>query len=339
MLSKNVPVQMIAHCGADGSMQPLRFRFEDAEHVLHTVRISEVLDSRRVEYVGIEAFLFVCKQFHLSRWTLFIFFLLATVSVAVKRWMLRRVLRRFREHGYNLKHVLLVGCGEQAPAYCRAVQADRTLGFCIDHYLAPRDCLPGISYLGTYDAIANVLDRQNPDAAVLSCSDSRVPPEIIFDAGLGDLFTIRTAGQIIDDAVLASLEYAVDHLHVSLLMVMGHEGCGAVALGAEQLDALIADSTSDPESSLESADAMAELDERIASSDSIVLRSVGMSVWQAREAELDTSEDFERVHVARTIEELVTRSEIIQDALAHDRLMIVGARYQLSTGKVEVLSF
>ena len=175
----------------------------------------------------------------------------------------------------------------------------------------------------------SLIDRQNPDAAVLSCSDSRVPPEIIFDAGLGDLFTIRTAGQIIDDAVLASLEYAVDHLHVSLLMVMGHEGCGAVALGAEQLDALIADSTSDPESSLESADAMAELDERIASSDSIVLRSVGMSVWQ----------DFERVHVARTIEELVTRSEIIQDALAHDRLMIVGARYQLSTGKVEVLSF
>ena len=96
----------------------------------------------------------------------------------------------------------------------------------------------------------SLIDRQNPDAAVLSCSDSRVPPEIIFDAGLGDLFTIRTAGQIIDDAVLASLEYAVDHLHVSLLMVMGHEGCGAVALGAEQLDALIADSTSDPESSL-----------------------------------------------------------------------------------------
>lgn len=102
----------------------------------------------------------------------------------------------------------------------------------------------------------SLIDRQNPDAAVLSCSDSRVPPEIIFDAGLGDLFTIRTVRQIIDDAVLASLEYAVDHLHVSLLMVMGHEGCGAVALGAEQLDALIADSTSDPESSLESADAM-----------------------------------------------------------------------------------
>ena len=88
--------------------------------------------------------------------------------LALVREVKRRVLRRFREHGYNLKHVLLVGCGEQAQAYCRAVQADRTLGFCIDHYLAPRDCLPGISYLGTYDAIANVLDRQNPDEVVIA---------------------------------------------------------------------------------------------------------------------------------------------------------------------------
>ena len=61
MLSKNVPVQMIAHCGADGSMQPLRFRFEDSEHQLHTVHITEIIDSRFVEYVGIETFVFLCK--------------------------------------------------------------------------------------------------------------------------------------------------------------------------------------------------------------------------------------------------------------------------------------
>ena len=61
MANRNLPVQVLAACGVDGQMQPLRFRFEDAEHVLHTVRISEVLDSRMVEYVGIEAFLFVCK--------------------------------------------------------------------------------------------------------------------------------------------------------------------------------------------------------------------------------------------------------------------------------------
>ena len=61
MLSKNVPVQMIAHCDADGTMKPLRFRFEDEAHMLHTVQICEVVDSRRVEYVGIEALVYVCK--------------------------------------------------------------------------------------------------------------------------------------------------------------------------------------------------------------------------------------------------------------------------------------
>ncbi|KAA8818616.1 carbonic anhydrase [Bifidobacterium vespertilionis] len=184
-----------------------------------------------------------------------------------------------------------------------------------------------------------LIDRQNPDAAVLACSDSRVPPEIVFDAGLGDLFTVRTAGQIIDDAVLASLEYAVAKLHVSLLVILGHEGCGAIDTAAAELDAMIAATTEDPAGSLEAADEMADLDERIAEADSIILRTVGLSVWQARESELEEHADFERVHVARTIEELVTRSEVIQNALAHDRLMIVGARYQLTTGKVEVLSF
>ena len=129
---------------------------------------SLLLRSNTIIFGILLAFFFAFKQFHLSRWTLFVFFALATIAVAVKRWFLRRLLRSFREHGYNLKHVLLVGCGEQAQAYCRAVQADRTLGFCIDHYLAPRDCLPGISYLGTYDAIANVLDRQNPDEVVIA---------------------------------------------------------------------------------------------------------------------------------------------------------------------------
>ena len=61
----------------------------------------------------------------------------------------------------------------------------------------------------------SLIDTQNPDAAVLSCSDSRVPPEIIFDAGLGDMFTVRTAGEMLDQAVLQTLEYAVSSLHVS----------------------------------------------------------------------------------------------------------------------------
>mgnify|MGYP000037192446 FL=1 len=103
------------------------------------------------------------------------FFALATIAVAVKRWFLRRLLRSFREHGYNLKHVLLIGCGEQAQAYCRAVQNDRTLGFCVDSYLAPRDCLPGIAYRGTYDALAHVLEHAAPDEVVIALEADEYP--------------------------------------------------------------------------------------------------------------------------------------------------------------------
>ena len=87
------------------------------------------------------------------------------------------------------------------------------------------------------------------------------------------------------------------------------------------------------------ADSITDLDERIAEAESIMLRTVGFSIWQAHESELESNEDFERVHIARTIEELVDRSDVIRQALAEDRLMLVGARYQLDSGKGEVLSF
>lgn len=69
---------------------------------------------------------------------------------------------------------------------------------------------------------------QRPFAAVLCCSDSRVPPEIVFDQALGDIFVVRVAGNVLDDAALGSLEYAVEHLRVPLVVVLGHEKCGAV---------------------------------------------------------------------------------------------------------------
>ncbi|MBA3973821.1 MAG: carbonic anhydrase [Candidatus Solibacter sp.] len=72
-------------------------------------------------------------------------------------------------------------------------------------------------------------DGQHPYAVILGCSDSRVPPELIFDEGLGDLFVIRDAGNVVDDEVLGSIEYAVEHLGVRLVVVLGHEKCGAVA--------------------------------------------------------------------------------------------------------------
>jgi carbonic anhydrase len=70
---------------------------------------------------------------------------------------------------------------------------------------------------------------QHPYAIVLTCSDSRVPPEHIFDAGIGEIFVVRTAGNIADAVALGSLEYAAEHLHAPLLLVLGHESCGAVS--------------------------------------------------------------------------------------------------------------
>ena len=142
---------------------------------------SLLLRSNALLFAMLLAFFFVYKEFHLSRWTLLIFFVLATLAVALKRWMLRRLLRAFRDKGYNLKHVLLIGCGEQARAYCDAIARDRTLGYCIDSYLAPRDCLPGLSYLGSYEAVSKVLSRINPDEVViaLEAEEYHYLPDII----------------------------------------------------------------------------------------------------------------------------------------------------------------
>jgi len=76
--------------------------------------------------------------------------------------------------------------------------------------------------------LREVESGQHPFAVVLSCSDSRVSPEIVFDQGLGDLFVIRVAGNVTDDTVIGSIEYAVEHLKAPLVVVLGHQGCGAV---------------------------------------------------------------------------------------------------------------
>src|SRR5207245_4280782 len=80
----------------------------------------------------------------------------------------------------------------------------------------------------TTERRAKLTKSQHPFAIIVSCSDSRVPPELVFDQGLGDLFVLRVAGNVIDDHSLGSIEYAVDHLAVRLIVVLGHQRCGAV---------------------------------------------------------------------------------------------------------------
>ena len=81
-----------------------------------------------------------------------------------------------------------------------------------------------------------VAPKQYPFASILSCADSRVPPEVIFDQGIGDLFVVRVAGNILDDVVQASLEYSVEVLGVQLVMVLGHSACGAVAAAIDMVE-------------------------------------------------------------------------------------------------------
>jgi len=89
----------------------------------------------------------------------------------------------------------------------------------------------------TMERRAELTKDQHPFAVILSCSDSRVPPEIVFDQGLGDLFVVRVAGNVIDDHGLGSIEYAVDHLGARLIVVLGHQSCGAVKAAKETIAA------------------------------------------------------------------------------------------------------
>lgn len=154
---------------------------------------------------------------------------------------------------------------------------------------------------------------QAPVAAVLACSDSRVPVEMVFDQGLGDIFVVRTAGEIIDLAVLGSLEYAVESLHVPLVVVMGHESCGAVAATRAALDG----------------------HEIPGGFQRVLVEKVSTSILEARAAGCESDADLERYHVAETVDMILSRSPEIRNKVVKGKLGIVGVRYRLSDGKAE----
>ncbi len=170
-----------------------------------------------------------------------------------------------------------------------------------------------------------LIDGQHPGAVVLSCADSRVAPEFIFDAGLGDIFSVRTAGEMLDDAVISSLEYAVAEFGVKVLVVLGHEHCGAVKAVLPSVQKLVEKYGED------------ETSEIIESSESILLRSLGPAALAGVEEDLST-DDIERIHVSNMLAEICEKSQTIRESVFSYALMLVGARYRMSDGLVEVLS-
>lgn len=155
---------------------------------------------------------------------------------------------------------------------------------------------------------------QSPFAVILSCSDSRVPPELVFDQGLGDLFDVRLAGNTVTRAGLESIDYAVSHLGTNLILVLGHDSCGAVK-GA------LTECASKPG---------AQLPE--------IFANICPAVEQARQK---SATDLESAAINLNVSEqvkMLERSSLFRTRVSDGRLKVVGARYNLESGKVEILS-
>lgn len=161
---------------------------------------------------------------------------------------------------------------------------------------------------------ARLAQGQRPHSIILSCSDSRVPPEVVFDQRLGEVFVIRTAGEALDDNVIGSIEYAVEHLGSNLLVVMGHESCGAVkaalaslkggSLGSPALDGLVADIKPRVQQYANSTPTQGVLDEGWSNVDGVT-------------------------------KDLLERSAILRDAVGSGEVKVVKAMYHLDSGNVE----
>jgi carbonic anhydrase len=152
---------------------------------------------------------------------------------------------------------------------------------------------------------------QSPSAMILSCADSSVPPEIIFNAGPGELFVVRAAGHVSDRAVAASLEYGAEHLDAPLLVVMGHESCGVVKAALE----------SKPGTSRGP-----DLD--------YLIKAIGPAMKRSAPGDQGRIKAAILANVEESINDLLERSTILHQMAADGTLTIVGAYYELTTGRV-----
>ncbi len=152
---------------------------------------------------------------------------------------------------------------------------------------------------------------QFPFAAILGCADSRVSPELIFDQGQGDLFVVRVAGNILGTGELASLEYAVQQLGVRLVVVLGHESCGAVAATTNAGDG--------------------------PGAIGFLLREIAPAVADARNQTGNLLDNAVKANVKRVVDATALRSEYFNRMISDGQLRVVGAVYRLGSGDVDVV--
>jgi carbonic anhydrase len=155
---------------------------------------------------------------------------------------------------------------------------------------------------------------QHPFATILSCSDSRVAPESIFDQGLGDVFIVRVAGNVVEPTTLGSIEYGAEHLHTPLLVILGHESCGAVKATLE--------AKGKPEGNI-----------------GTIIKKITPAVNTAKKAKKDPDETLNlavQENVKNTYKDIM-KSKIIKELVHEGKLKVVAAEYYLGTGKVELI--
>jgi carbonic anhydrase len=210
----------------------------------------------------------------------------------------------------------------------KSVSPDEALQYLMDgnkHYID--DKLTNAAKSGS--AARSALARfQKPYAIILTCSDSRVPPEMIFDKGLGEIFVVRVAGNILDPVVLGSIEYAAEHLGSSLVMVLGHERCGAVTAtvdskgkgtGSANIDAIV---------------------KVIAPNVKYAANQCDACKGEKRCAETKRNEFVECVidaNVKTTTANLTKKSRILKHLFEEKKIKIVAAKYDLDEGTVTLL--
>jgi carbonic anhydrase len=162
----------------------------------------------------------------------------------------------------------------------------------------------------------HLVEEQKPFATVLGCSDSRAPPEMIFDVGFGDIFTIRLAGNIIAEDVIGTLQYGVAHLHTPLVVVMGHESCGAVTATVEEM--------------------LGKPKEREHIEALLALIKPGLSQLDLKLDRVALMQAAVEANVRWSMQQLIALPEA-KRALREKRVTLVGAVYELNTGQVRFL--
>jgi carbonic anhydrase len=194
-----------------------------------------------------------------------------------------------------------------------AITPDQALAKLMDgnsHYV--RGDLDNLDRMSEAKNRTLVAAGQAPYAIILACSDSRVPPEILFDKGLGEIFVVRVAGNIVERHELGSIEYAIEHLGAKLIMVLGHERCGAVTA------AFNANGVSD------------------GSNIGSLIESIAPAVIETK-AVGGTIEECIVTNIKKVSEELEARSAIVREGLEAGTVKIVRAKYDLDDGKVTLL--